>query len=306
MKGGRFIGVVAFIIAFVILGVWGYMSVPKTRMVLAARETIPAGTYLMSVPDTMLEEVKLYSDATAMGMYLSRAQFNELAASGAYFTENIHQNEMLRIMAVASEINPEQSRRAMLGMTDPNLRDVVLNFDLLPTGLLTGDCVDLAVVVSNINDLAGGDANAPAVNPGFNPTATDEPVYPNITLTPTLSPTPTLTPTPRIVMPMAKFVVMCARVVNVIYETQLISSGSDGAQFTQGRAVGLELVVPLESAEFLALASKAGVLVVFQRPYSPEDAVRKPSLGASMQDFLDMFYADREEIAKSTPAAPAQ
>jgi hypothetical protein len=104
-------------------------------------------------------------------------------------------------------------------------------------------------------------------------------------------------------MPMAKFVVLCARVVNVLYAAPLVSGNSGVAVAGSGNAVGLELVVPFESSEFLALASQAGVLVVFQRPYSLQDATRKPSVGASMQDFLDMFYKDREQLANSTPAA---
>lgn len=304
MKGGRFLGVIAFILAFAVLAVWGYMNVPETRMVLAAREDIQAGTYLMSVPATQLEEVKLYSDLQSMSMYLSRSDYDKLAAKGAYFTENIHKNEMLRIMAVASEINPEQSRRALLGMTDPNMRDVVLEFSYIPTGILPGDCVDLALVVSDIRNAAGGSVSAPQLGAigQVVPTATEEPVYPNITLTPSFTPTSTLTPTPRVLPPMAKFVVLCARVVNVIQQTQLVSSSSGTTSVVGGKTVGLELVVPVDAAEMLAMASQAGVLVVFQRPYSPEDATRKPSLGASMQDYLDLFYSDREKIAQTTPS----
>jgi hypothetical protein len=306
MKSGRFIGLMAALAAFILLFAWGFMNTPQYSLVLAANEDIPAGTYLTGIPVAMLSEVKLTADQAYSAMYLTQEQFQMLAAKGAFLTENIHKNEFLRTMAVAYAGNPEQARRAALGMTDPDMRDTILPFEYLPTGILPGDCVDLAVVTTDVRNLSGGSAMLPALledaaasGSGL-PTgnAPDSKTIKQATGTSA----PTITPTIPILLPLGKYIVQCALVVSVIREKERTYAAGGQAETGNGKAIALELIVPQESAEMVAMASQAGVLRVFLRPASADDKTRKPSIGASMQDVLDLFYADRERLAKTTPS----
>jgi hypothetical protein len=307
MKGGKFIGLLAAVAAFVLLFAWGYINTPSYTLVVAAREDLQAGTYLADIPEKRLDEVKVSGDPTNIAMYLTSEDFQILASKGAYLTENIHQNEYLRTMAVAYSGNPEQSRRAALGMTDPNLRDTILPFEYLPTGILPGDCVDLAIVTSEIRNLSGGSAMLSPIEDISAPPAAEP--SPAVAGTPapapaaTKTPLPTYTPTASILLPLGKYVVQCARVISVIHQTEMVPQSSGQTTLVTGKAIALELIIPQESAEMVAMASQAGVLRVFLRPLSAEDKTRKPSIGASMQDVLDLFYADRERLAKITPSA---
>jgi Flp pilus assembly protein CpaB len=307
MKGGKFIGLMAAVAAFVLLFAWGYINTPQYTIVLAAREDLPAGTFLAEISEKKLVEVKIAADETNVAMYLTGEQYQILAAKGAYLTENIHQNEFLRTMAVAYSGNPEQSRRAALGMTDPNLRDTILPFEYLPTGILPGDCVDLAIVTSEIRNLSGGSAMlSPLADTGPSSAEDTRTADSNPQAGPpaaTETPLPTLTPTPSILLPLGKYVVQCARVVSVIHQTEMVSQAGGQTELVTGKAIALELIIPQESAEMVAMASQAGVLRVFLRPLSAEDKARSPSVGASMQDVLDLFYADRERLSKITPSA---
>jgi hypothetical protein len=307
MKGGKFIGLLAAIAAFVLLFAWGYMNTPQYSLVLSAREDIQAGTFLVDIPEKWLEEVKISGDDANISMFLTSEEFQLLVTKGAYLTENIHQNEILRTMAVAYTGNPEQSRRAALGMTDPNLRDTILPFDYLPTGILPGDCVDLAIVTSDIRNLSGGSAMLPPIveysasSPEEQPTGVNNP--PATTPLVTATSLPTITPTPSILLPLGKYVVQCARVISVIHQSEMVPQSGGGTALITGKAIALELIIPQESAEMVAMAGQAGVLRVFLRPLSAQDKTRNPSIGASMQDVLDLFYADRARLAKITPSA---
>jgi hypothetical protein len=298
MRSGRFIGLLAAVAAFVLLFVWGYMNTPQYELVLAANADLQAGTYLADIPAASLLEVKLTADPAYRQMYLTAEDYQSLVSKRAFLTETIHRNEFVRAMAVAFSGNPEQARRAALGMTDPDMRDTILPFEFLPTGIQPGDCVDLAVVTADLRNASGGAmlpallAEAPSDDALSAPRATG-------TATGAAEKTAASAPTatPSILLPLGKFVVQCARVVRVIHQTD--TSGRTGATSS---AAALELILPQESAEMVAMASQAGVLRVFLRPASPEDRERKPSIGASMQDVLDLFYADRQQLAKTTPS----
>jgi hypothetical protein len=301
MKSGRFIGLLAAVAAFILLFVWGFINTPQYTLVLVANEDIQAGTYLADIPAAALSETKLTVDPAYRRMYLSAEDFQLLASKSAFLTENIHKDEFVRTMAVAYSGNPEQARRAALGMTDPDMRDTILPLDYLPTGILPGDCVDLAIVAADVRNLSGGSSMLPALLDHAGETASGLPTEsssePKRKQTTAATAMPSRTPTPSILLPLGKYIVQCALVVRVITEAD--TSQRTGATRT---GVALELIIPQESAEMVAMASQAGVLRVFLRPTSLNDRTRKPSIGASMQDVLDLFYADRERLANETPS----
>jgi Flp pilus assembly protein CpaB len=306
MKGGRFIGLIAAVAAFVLLFAWGYMNTPQYTLVLAVHDDIQAGTYLKDIPAALLDEVKLTADPINMEMYLTGTQYQALAAKGAFLTENIHKNEFFRAMAVAYSGNPEQARRAALGLTDPDMRDTIIPFEYLPTGILPGDCVDLAIVTTDVRNLSGGSALIPPIAENAGYAANEQtPAGPAVKGTPvsTEIPSPTMTATPSILLPLGKYVVQCARVISVIHQTDTVNQGNGQLTEVTGKAIALELIVPQESAEMVAMAGQAGVLRLFLRPASSEDKTRQPSIGASMQDVLDLFYSDRAQLSKITPSA---
>jgi hypothetical protein len=123
------------------------------------------------------------------------------------------------------------------------------------------------------------------------------------------TPSPSPTTTPQIALPLAKIVVQNARVSYVSYATQTVSNDTTGTSLVIGNPTALEIIVPYDAAEMVLMSSQAGILQIIGLPYSADNVTRKPSIGASMQDVLDLFYADRESIALLTPTAtpmPAQ
>jgi hypothetical protein len=118
--------------------------------------------------------------------------------------------------------------------------------------------------------------------------------------------TPTATPTarPDIREPLAKVLVHASPVVRVIRERSVSSFTSEGdTTVLLGDVTGLEVVIPREAFETVAMASSAGLLQVGLLSPLADVEIDGPTMGATLQDLLDLFYADRQELAPTpTPS----
>jgi hypothetical protein len=71
-----------------------------------------------------------------------------------------------------------------------------------------------------------------------------------------------------------------------------------------GDVTGLEVVIPREAFETVAMASSAGLLQVGLLSPLADGEFDGPTMGATLQDLLDLFYADRQALAPTaTPTA---
>jgi hypothetical protein len=64
----------------------------------------------------------------------------------------------------------------------------------------------------------------------------------------------------------------------------------------QGDMTGIDVVIPRDAFEFVTMALNGGNLQVGVLSPLVEGASEGPTLGASLQDLLDLFVADREEL----------
>jgi hypothetical protein len=65
----------------------------------------------------------------------------------------------------------------------------------------------------------------------------------------------------------------------------------------EGDVTGLDVVIPREAFEFVTMALNGGNLQIALLSPLVADTTEGPSLGASLQDLLDLFISDREALA---------
>jgi hypothetical protein len=102
--------------------------------------------------------------------------------------------------------------------------------------------------------------------------------------------------------PVTKILVRGAVVVNVRRDTSVAAVSQSGeATVVEGEITGLDVVIPREAFEFVTMAMNGGNLqIALLSPLVSEES-EGPTLGASLQDLLDLFVADREALAGETP-----
>jgi hypothetical protein len=64
----------------------------------------------------------------------------------------------------------------------------------------------------------------------------------------------------------------------------------------RGDLTGIDVVIPRDAFEFVTMAINSGNLQVGLLSPLVEESVDEPTLGATLQDFLDLFVSDREEL----------
>jgi len=327
MRVNRFMLIVGLVFALVGGGaifVMNSILAPTPSMVVAAREDIPAGTRLADIPEDMLVMVPVQLNASARPLLQSLMKPEDLdamRASGGVLIQNILKFEPILLSAVVAPDNPAAARLARLGMDDPDLMLVVISTDgTAPESVSAGDRVDLAVAVDQVRDpvvmeraeLVPG---PPAAGSFISPVdASPEELLEELAeesgidlpiegRTPTAAPTPT--PLPDIREPLAKVLVHGAPVIRVIRERSVSSFTSTGeATIELGDVIALEVIIPREAFEMVTMASSAGILQIGVLSPLAEGDVDGPTMGASLQDLLDLFYADREALAPTpTPTA---
>jgi hypothetical protein len=295
-------GILLVVLAFAGFFVFGMIVSPPPAYVMVAAVEIPAGTVLASVPDGSFRQISMSTDAAVLSTILTGPDLRTVQARGGILIKTLLPGEPVMWTSILVSGNPMMGDRTVLGLTDPNLVSMVIPVNNIPRGLSMGDYVDLVLVVSDIQNTSSAAYAAPAYGGSYNP-----PYYGGATqaMTPTPTPTPTvtMTPTPAFVAPLGKTIVYGAYVSNILRETS-VSSSSDltSSALSLGQVTAIEVFVPRQAEELLAMAASAGRIYVFQTSLSAEELKAGPSMGASVQDIIDLFYADREKIkGEGTP-----
>lgn len=309
-----------------------FFFAPTTDLILAAARDLPAGTSLADLPDDALVVLPVqFPDRAARALLQGVARpedLEALQASGAVLIQDVYQYQPLVLGAILSAENPAAGRIPRLGLDDPDLMVLFLPADSnLPQGIQPGDRVDLALAVGEIPDPMALDPEPPgsypapvtqhtwqeldpealivllteagySVQPGEN--SLPEPLP---TLLPTRTPDPTPTPLP-LREPLSKTLVSAALVVHVHRDTSLAGYAPGGdPQLIEGPVTGLDLLVPRASLEFLTMAIHSGHLQIgLLSPLA--ETHQGPTLGASLQDLLDRYQADRESLQPSPTPGP--
>lgn len=299
-KGILLMGIVLAVVAVIGFFVLGFVVSPAPTVVVAARVDIPAGTRLSDInAETDLVRLPLRGDRKLISSMVSESDFLSLAAAGAVLVEPVYKYEPLRMAAIVSNANPLVGRYPALMLDDPGLMVVRIAVSGNAPNVRQGDHIDLALAVTDLASQQSSmaiqyyqpdySALYPSMDLGGGPTST-----------PTQTSTPTLTPTPAMLTPIAKTIVNNAVVVNVVREQQTSGSSASGSTTViEGDVIAIEVVIPREALELISMANSAGRLTIGL--VSPLAATGEgPTMGVSMTDFLEWFYADRAELMPPT------
>jgi hypothetical protein len=329
MRVNRFMLIVGLVFAVVGGGALFVMNTafaPAPSLVVAAREDIPSGTRLIDIPDDLLVLVPLQLKSSAQPILQSLLKPDELEimrASGGVLIQDVLKFEPILLSAIVAKQNPAAARLTRLGMDDPNMMLVVISTrGTAPESISSGDRVDLAVAVDQVRDPVVMDQTeympAPPGTGGFISPVNASPEelleelaqgsgidLPPLEETPTATPTPTSLPNIR--EPLAKVLIHGAPVVRVIRERTVSSFTSAGDTTVElGDVIGLEVIIPRDAFELITMASSAGILQIGLLSPLAEGELDGPTMGASLQDLLDLFYADRAALAPTpTPTVVA-
>ena len=327
MRVNRFLLIVGIVFAVIGGGAIFILNTalaPAPTLIVAAREDIPAGTRLMDISDDMLVTVPIQLKSSAKPMLQSLLKPEDLQAmrsAGGVLIHDVLEFEPIPLSSLVSADNPAAARIVRLGLDDPDLMLVVLSTKgTVPESVSAGDRVDLAVAVDQVRDPVVLNQTEQHPNPpgsggflspvGASPEELLEELAQEIGIeipvseeTPT--PIPTATPLPEIREPLAKVLIHGAPVVRVIRERSVSSFTSDGGTTIElGDIIALEVVIPRDAFEMITMASNAGILQIGLLSPLAEAEIDGPTLGASLQDLLDLFYADREALAPTaTPTS---
>ena len=326
-RGLLIIGIILMLIGFTASFLINSVVTPQADTMIAARIDIPAGSMVNDLPSDAFVSIPVNfpnTDARQIMNAILRPQ--ELAAIrsvNGVFIKDVYTFEPVLLSSIVSSENPAAVRIVQLALDDPNMIIITIPAnDNVPEGIRPGDRVDLAVAVNNVGkpvelveeekqgfspiqntsvegippevlvailEAAGYQVNAPTGQPQGQPT---EVVM-----------EPSATPLPDLREPIAKVLVHGAQVVSVRRDTSLSGISSQGdASVTLGDITALDLVIPRSAFEFVTMAANGGILQIGMLSPMAVDEVDGPTLGASLQDLLDLYYADREALA--TPAPP--
>ena len=320
------VGIVLAVLGAGLVFVLNLMFAPPTDFIVAARNDIPAGTRLGDLAEDAFVQVPVqFTNRTARMMLEGVAQpadLEAMRASGAILIQDIYKYQPLTLGSVVSPDNPAAARVTRLGLDDPDMVVITIpgSDTNVPKGVQAGDRIDLAVAVTDVNDVLALEAEETGVEvspasalsgipnealaavleeagyvitaPGAAPAAGEE-----------ATPTPVPTPEgPVLREPVTKILVRGAVVVNVRRDTSVAAVSQSGeATVVEGEITGLDVVIPREAFEFVTMAMNGGNLQIALLSPLVSEGSEGPTLGASLQDLLDLFVADREALAGETP-----
>ncbi|MEA1977873.1 MAG: hypothetical protein U9N80_08225 [Chloroflexota bacterium] len=323
------IGVIIAIIGAGLVFVGNLYLSPPTDFIVAASGNIPAGTRLSDLPEDAFVHIPVkFTNSSARMMLEGVAQPQDLQAmraAGAILIQDVYKYQPLTLGSVVSPDNPAAARVTRLGLDDPGLVVITIPGDdtNVPEGIQPGDRVDLAVAVTDVNDILvlqeGEEGTTLTALTGSTLTG-----IPNEALAAVLAEagymveppegvapiraeeTPTPEPTPEgpvLREPITKLLVQGAQVIAVRRDTSLASVSSDGtASIIDGDITGLDVVIPREAFEFVTMAMNGGNLQIALLSPLVAESSEAPTLGASLQDLLDLFIADRETLTEEADA----
>jgi hypothetical protein len=323
------IGIVLALIGFGASFIINSVVTPQADTMLAARVDIPMGTMLNELPEDAFVTVPVQFPNTSarqiMNAIMRPQDLQAMRQVNGVFINDVYKYEPVLLSSIVSAENPASVRIVQLALDDPNMIIITIPANNnVPEGIRPGDRVDLAVAVNNVGkpvvieevqeqssfyqtgsslqgippealvavlEAAGYQISAPPGGPQGE--ATEIVIEPSAT------------PLPNLREPIAKVLVHGAQVVSVRRDSSLAGvSAQGGTTLSVGDIIGLDLVIPREAFEFVTMAANGGVLQIgLLSPVAVGD-LDEPTFGASLQDLLDLFYADREMLA--TPAPPTQ
>lgn len=262
--------------------------------ILAARQDIAEGTLVRNIPDDTFARIPLTGDDVLLGSYLTETVWQQIKAAGGIVIRDIYQYEAIPLSAIASDGNPKVVDIPRLGLTDPNLVVISLTNVSVPNGIKVGDYVDLIVAVESAQEQVftlvqtqNIETLTEAVVEG------EETEETGPTPTPTPEPTPVLEPD----YPLAKVIVMSAKVADVQRKQTI---GASGDRLVLGEVTGIDVVIPRVAQEFVLMADTAGNLAASMlSPMVDAETDGGPTLGAHFEDLLDLFVADRNALKDS-------
>lgn len=295
---GIFLVVVSFIGIFAL----GMLFSPPPQYVMIAAQKIPAGTPLGMLPDTAFRQVSISTDSALLDTILTGSELREVMARGGILIKSLENGEPILWTSILVSGNPYAAGRSALAQPDPNLVLAVIPVVYTPNGLEVGDFVDLTLVVNDVRQPSGSSYAAPEYGGGYNPPAYGQ-TGPTATPTPTATPSPS--PTPAFVVPLGKTIIFGARVTHIFYE-ESVQTSSDMSMTTVGfgKVTAVEITIPRTSEELIAMAISAGKLYLFATSLTAQQLDAGPSAGASVQDIIDLFYADRDRIREEGTPTP--
>jgi len=264
--------------------------------ILAARQDIAEGTLVEDIPDETFARIPLTGDDILLSSYLTETVWQQIKLAGGIVISDIYQFEAIPLSAIASNANPKVVDIPRLGLTDPNLVVVSLKNVSVPNGIKAGDYVDLIVAVESAQEQVFTlvqTQNIETLTEAAAETELAEGEVAAPTATPTPEPTPVLEPD----YPLAKVIVMSARVADVQRDRTVSASGD---RLVLGEVTGIDVVIPRQAQEFVLMADTAGDLAASMlSPMVDAETDGGPTLGALFEDLLDLFAADRNALTES-------
>lgn len=278
----------------------GQASKPPTYEVIVVADEVPAYTRLEA--GLFALDVQSVSPNVA-GQYVLRGELDEMLAAGAVAVENLHRNQPLLRVQVASGAEAGGLSRLAVALTDPER--VIVSVPIKPEdtpGVYPGDVVALFYsagslqaqkLATDVIELRGDALPTPA--PAFTPTLDVE-----------LEPPYLATTTVEAKLPLTKWVAN-----GVVYRlnretTANPNYGAPGMEaeprYIQGELRGVDVVIHRDDAEWVAFALAHGkvqvaVLPAVTRP-DVEAGAFAPSQGVTWSDLEERFWSERPEYVE--------
>jgi Flp pilus assembly protein CpaB len=312
------LGIVLFLAAFAVLYFLANVINPPAINVLVAVRDITAGETL-TVNMARLEEVSLPDPS----LVITEEEVSRF--SGAIAVEDIHQGELLQMVSFVLPDHPAAPMYTSLGLDDPAMAAFVIPVDIstAPSDIRRGDLVDVIMGIGGENQMTGeflsGTVSQESSSwtevetvPLVTPDSDDEETsslqeeggedntpwfadpsefYPQDSSPHAVEREKSI----EVLLPIAKVLVRCARVLDVVYEESTSSTydTSVNGETVHGDLSALVLMVPIESQELLTFAlSNGDVRVGLRSPLAGTD--HTPTLGMSWGDLAEFFSYERE------------
>jgi len=264
--------------------------------ILAARQDIAEGTLVEDIPDETFARIPLTGDEILLSSYLTETVWQQIKLAGGIVISDIYQYEAIPLSAIASNANPKVVDIPRLGLTDPNLVVVSLTNVSVPNGIKAGDYIDLIVAVESAQEQVFTLVQTQNIET-LSEAAAETELAEGEVASPTATPTPEPTPVVEPDYPLAKVIVMSARVADVQRDRTVSASGD---RLVLGKVTGIDVVIPRVAQEFVLMADTAGNLAASMlSPMVDAETDGGPTLGAHFEDLLDLFAADRNALEGS-------
>jgi len=293
-----------------------YMN-PEPVEVVVSNIEITAGTPLNSV--NTQEDLLLYpiqAEPEILDGFVTPDEYVAMAENGL-FIEDIHTGELLRSAAIVSADNPEAAANLSLGLTDPNMVVMSIPADdtMIPDNLQAGAYIDIVVAVGQVDEEQKIKEEKAAEEGGvisYIPySGTEEGVDIGDPQTQVQLPnegdgTEEEADELTFRAPLAKVLVHNARVVRVVREVQESRGIGEETETVYGPIQSVDILIPRDGTEWVAMAADGGRLFLAVLSPLAEDRMDQPTLGASVQDLLDIFEADRIVLEPDTVEVAAE